>query len=1006
MRMRIQQISLMLLVLLMAVAPAYAQSVTVTGKITDAETGQLLEGVTVTVKGGRSTVTDEKGIFSLNVLSLKEASLICSYIGYINQSIRLNGRSNVNVQLFPAKSELETVVVSGYAKAKRREEVVGAITTVTAKDLLADRPIESFDKMLEGLAAGVQVQTNTELGTPVKINIRGQNTLTSLVGSSFRSGAFVSTQPLFVIDGVPITEQRAGDEPIAFGGEAFKNPLANINPDDIESISILKDAAATSIYGANASNGVVIITTKKGKVGRTKFSMSVNAGITNPINRIKWLSGPQYHGLVKELYLNEGMSPAQAEALAGSSEIDTDWFGITNRTGAFQNYDIELSGGSDKQQFRMSGSFLNQQSIQLGNDLQKGYLRLRLDNKLHEKVSLTTSLAPSITRQNSLTVYSELTPIVPNIPTYNADGTFYTINGVPNPVAVLNQNEHNSEGGALNGNIRLDYQALPTLRISGNLGTDIQINKQSQWFSPLNETGANVSGRAVIYDRTVFSWIAFAQANWTPKLGDKHHLDVIAGAEATSENTRLLRGNSSEFSYYRLQEISNGARQSAASSKQIRTANSTYLQTSYNWRDKYFITGSGRIDASSVFGTDINTTLNGAVGVGWNILKENWMINHPHITSMRIRGSYGTTGNSRIGGYEARGLYSINGATYNGQTSSDPVSLPNPDLGWEKSYKTNIGFDIGFWKRLNFSVDVYRNLTRDAISTIDIPYENGFGNMLANTSSLENKGIDMSINAQVVTAKNFQWSATVNMGFNRNKILSVNNGAQRFGSNEMAVALREGYSTAAIWGFKWLGVDPQTGVELFEGKDGKTLRADDPTIGLFDIQNASVIGDRLPDLQGGIINNLSWKGLTMNILFTYSIGGQALANYRNEWNGNNLDNRNQSVNLLDRWQKPGDITNIPKLNRQARSGYRFVMNSSRFMYEETFLKLSALGLQYQLPAKTFKWMGASKVQVFVNATNLWYWYKNDAPSNRNGLRQYRFTFPEAQGITGGAKFNW
>ena len=334
------------------------------------------------------------------------------------------------------------------------------------------------------------------------------------------------------------------------------------------------------------------------------------------------------------------------------------------------------------------------------------------------------------------------------------------------------------------------------------------------------------------------------------------------------------------------------------------------------------------------------------------------------------------------------------------------MSLPNPDLGWEKSFKTNIGFDIGFWKRLNFSVDFYRNLTRDAISTVDIPYENGFGTILANTSSLENKGVDISINAQVVSAKNFQWSATVNMGFNRNKVLSVNNGAQRFGSSELAVALREGYSTAAIWGFKWLGVDPQTGVELFQSKDGKTLRADDRTAGIFDIQNAYVIGDRLPDLQGGIINNLSWKGFTMNILFTYSMGGQALTGYRNEWNGNNLDNRNQSVNLLDRWQQPGDISNIPKLNRQARSGYRFVTNSSRFMYDETYLKLSALGLQYQLPGKAFKWMGASSVRVFVNATNLWYWYKNDAPSNRNGLRQYRFSFPEAQGVTGGAKINW
>jgi len=985
-----------------------AQKLEITGRVVDAETSAPLEGVTISLRGSTiSILTNKEGSYKLTIpADQKSGQLGFSYVGYVSQTVRINERSRIDVQLFPQKSELETVVVNAYSRPKRKEEVVGAISTVTSKELQIDRPIESIDKMLEGLAAGVQVETNTELGSPVKINIRGQNTLSSLVGTSVRSGAFTSTQPLYIIDGVPLMEQRPGDEPMQFGDEQFKNPLANINPDDVESISILKDAAATSIYGANASNGVVIITTKKGRAGKTRFSVGMNVGISNPINRIKWLSGPEYHSLVKELYLNEGMSPAQAEALSGSSEIDTDWFGLTNRTGVFQNYDLELSGGSDNLQYRVSGSFLDQQSIQLGNDFRKGYLRLRLDSRLSEKLSLSTSLAPTITRQNALTVYSELTPMVPNIPTYNADGSFYSINGVPNPLAVLEQNENYSEGGSLNGNLRLDYQMLKNLRITGNIGTDVLVNKQTQFFSPLNETGANVNGRAAVYDRTAFSWIAFTQANWTPKIKEEHKFDVMAGFEMQSQNTKLLRGSGTEFTYFRLRELSNAGRQTYASSQQTSNAYSVYMQTAYNLHDRYFVNLSARMDAASMFGTDVNTTLNGAIGFGWNIMREKWFFKSETVDALRMRASYGSTGNSRIGSYEARGLYSIGNSGYNGQSSSDPVSLPNPDLGWEKNFKSNIGFDLGLWKRINIGFDLYRNVTEDAISTVEIPYETGFATMLANTSSLENKGMDISIGAQILKGKEFTWNATVNMGFNKNKVLEVNNGAQRFGTSESALALREGYSTAAIWGFRWMGVDPQTGVELFEDKNGKTIRADDRTQGLFDIQNAYVIGDRLPKLQGGIINNFGWKGLSLSLLFTYSVGGQKLVNYRNEWNGNNLDNRNQSVNLLDRWQKPGDITYIPKLNRQARSGIRFVQNSSRFVFEETFLKLANIGASYVLPVKVAKWIGASRMQAFFNATNLFYWYKNDAPSNRNGLQQYRFAFPEAQSFTGGVRVNW
>ncbi len=993
--------------LVFAVLDAFSQS-DVRGIISDPALNVPLQGVTVQLKGQKlKTISYADGTFSIMIPSdLMNGTLVFLYVGYKSLSVPISGKTQFDISLESDGKELDNVVItSGYGKAKRREEVVGAISTLSNKELLVDRPIESFDKMLEGLVPGVQVETNTILGAPVRINIRGQNSI-SEVFSGTRQGLTTSSQPLYVIDGVPVTEQRKGDEPFQFGAEEFINPLSGINPDDIESISVLKDAAASAVYGANASNGVIIITTKKGRSGKTKFGFQVNTGISNPINRVKWLNGSQYHALAKELYISEGFNPAAAEGLAGSSEMSTDWFGLTNRTGYFQNYDLEVSGGTAQNTFRISGSIFNQEAIQKGNDFQKIFFRLRLDNRLSKKFTLSTSLAPTLTKKNGLNIYSELVPIVPNLPAYNADSTFYQIVGVPNPLAVLEQNQNYSEGGSLLGNVRLDFQALPNLRFSTNFGTDLQMNKQSLYESPRNETGRSQNGFLQIIDRQSFNWNAFLQGNWTPQIGEKHKLDILSGIELLSQQTKLLRGSGTGFSYDRLRELSNASLQSSASSIQINSAYSFYTQLAYTLSDRYFANITGRVDAASIFGTDVNTTLNSAFGLGWNIHKEKWLEKSKWLDQLSIRGSFGTTGNSRIGSYEARGLYGFSNTGYNRQVSSAPVTLPNPNLGWERTNTSNFGISTKLFGWLNFTFDIYQKILNDAISVVEVPFETGFGDILANTAKMRNSGWDGSISANIFRNKKFRWTSVFNFGFNKNEVLEVKAGGQRFGSSDNAVALRAGASTGAIWGFTQVGVDPATGVALFLDRTGKTIRADDRTPDLFAINNSYVIGNRLPDLVGGFINSASYKGLTLNVVITYTIGGERLVNFRNEWNGNNLDNRNQSVNLLDRWQNPGDISNIPKLSRIARSGIRFVPNSSRFVYDETYFKLAALGISYEVAKSLRKVIKASGIRVFVNGNNLLYWYRQKSPKGRNGIREYRFGFPESESFTGGIQINW
>lgn len=982
-------------------AQLLAQAI-VQGDVVANDDNQPLSGISVRLLAtSKGTATNSEGRFSLQLTAdeLQEGILEFSGIGFKARKIKIAARTTLHIVLNRNLNEMDEVVVSAYMRPKRKEEVVGSLSVVTGRELQTTRPIESFDKMLEGLVAGVQVEGNSELGTPVRINIRGQNSLTPLITSN-RTALTTSSQPLFIVDGVPIIEQRRGDEPIAFlNNEELLNPLAAINPDDIESITVLKDAAAAAIYGANASNGVIIITTKKGKAGKAKINAGFSSGYSIPINRIKWLSGSQYHELMKELYINEGRAPFEAELLAGSASMNTDWFGLTNRYGSFKNADLDISGGTDNLQYRFSASYLTQDAIQIGNDFRKAYVRLRIDHQLNKKLALSVNMAPTITMKNSVNVYG-LVPMVPNLPAFEADGRFFEPKIlVPNPLAVIEQNLNYHEGGTMNGNVRLDYTVLPNLKFSTSIGIDALVNKLNIFESAENATGRTKGGFAQIYDRVNFGWINFNQLSWAPKINEKNQIDFTAGLELQSQMSKLLRGTGTGFSYSRLTELSNASNQTSASSRQTSNSYSVYGQSSYNFNKRYFASLSGRLDAASVFGTDVNATVNAALGLGWTISNEAFLKKVTWLDLLRARVSYGTTGNSRIGSYEARGLYEFGNDGYNGLTTAFPSTPPNPNLSWEKSYKLNTGIDFSIFKRVSITADFYQNIIDDAISLITVPVVNGFESLLENTAKMRNRGFDFTIRTDNIRNPEFSWNSTLTFGFNRNVVLEVKNGAQRFSVNENAAVIRTNVSTGSIWGFRQAGVDPTTGEELFFTNDGKITPVSQLDLSM---RNAYSIGDRLPLFQGGLVNSFTYKGLTLTVNLVYSVGGNRLINYRNEWNGRNLDNRNQSVNMMDRWRQPGDIATIPRLSRTTR----FVVNSSRFVYDETFIKLSNVSLLYNLPKKWSDRLGGVRMQIYGNGTNLLYWYRQQSPPGRNGIREYRYNFPEAQVWTWGVRISF
>jgi TonB-dependent starch-binding outer membrane protein SusC len=966
------------------------------------EYNEPIQNAIITLKGtAKVGAANDKGLFEFTLTADEAArgTLVITCIGYNKSEIKINKRKYISIEMSRNITALNDVVVTNsYTKPKRKEEVVGSIVSISNKELQTTRPLESFDKMLEGLAAGVQVERSTELGTPVKINIRGQNSLSPLNGTNSAQQT-TSSQPLFIVDGVPIIEQRKGAEPIQFiSTEQLLNPLAALNPADIESVTILKDAAATSIYGANASNGVIIITTKKGKAGKTKLNIGYSSGWSQPINKIKWLDGFQYHTLVKEMYLNDGRTPFDAELLAGSNSINTPWFELVNRYATYNNIDIDLSGGNESTRFRLSGAYRKNEAIQKGNDYEQIQVRLNVEHSMGQKLSMSVSIAPTFTKKNALNLYSNV-PIIPNAPSYNADGSFFKFTnlGVPNPLAVLDQNIDNHRGGSINSNVRFEYKVRKNLTVSSVVGIDGLLNKQNIFDSPKNATGETKNGFAQIYDRTSFGWISSTQANWKPVLKSNHAFDITTGFEARYESINLLRGSGTGFTYYRLNELSNASSQTAASSKQKTSAISVYSQAGYNYKGKYNASISGRYDAASIFGSDVNSTVNAAIGVGWIISKEHFLEKTTWLDMLRLRASYGTTGNARIGSYQARGLYTFSNTGYNGAVSSSPSSAPNPDLGWEKSFKTNIGLDVNFLKRFNFTFDVYNSILQDGISPIPVPAQTGFTSVLANVGKTQNAGMDAGLSAQIFTGK-FKWASNLNIGYNRSTTLELKNKSSLYGASTEGTVLKEGVSTTAIWGFNFAGIDATTGRELYFDKDGKLT-----PVNLLDrspITGGSYLGDRLPKAQGGFINSFGYKGFSLTINFVYSFGAKKLIENDNENNGRNLSNRNQSVNLLDRWQKPGDIATIPKL---SAIGNVLVYTSSKYVYDNSFINLSNVSLSYILPDFITKKLRGTKITVYGNATNVFYWYKQKSPEGRNGIREYRFNFPEAQAFTWGTR---
>lgn len=992
------------------------------GRVIDVQSGEPLAGATIYLKGtrqGAMTLGDGSFSYVLKGQDPQEAVLVVRYLGYQQKEVPVKGRKELTIRLAPQDVVMDEVVItSSYGTKKLREDVVGSISTISAKDIAVDQASESIDKILDGQVAGVQIENNSTVGGPVAINIRGQGSLTPLNNAVL--GA--STQPLIIIDGVIMAEEGGIDNQFFDGSgtfvEDFQNPLGQIAPEDIASISVLKDAAAVSVYGADGANGVIIITTKRGQRGRPSVNFSSQLGLSEAINRIQYLNGEQYNELRNEYLRNTGATPVPYNG------VDTDWFELLNRRGLFQRYQLNVSGGGKHLRYRVGLNYLDIDEPQIGNNNRQyrvnanlSYQRKRFNAGVSVNQSLFLKESPNI-------FFSYAFPPTLEPRTPEGDFALVGVRGLGNPLAAIEQNRNQSTNYGTLGSVNAEFQILKNWSVSSLFGLDYKDKVQDRYFSGANESGRlNGSfvldgeeyplwGRRVVNERESTRWNWQTQSFYQLEWGNGHAFDALAGVELAQERANFSYASGRGFvNPEQVNPVDAAIQDDDPSTREDETtANQTYntdinanarvsafAQANYHYGKRYYLLVNFRRDQSSVFGDDTDVAYNGGAGVSWVLSKEKWLVEKDWLDFLRVRASYGTTGNSRIGSYRSKGLYRFDDVGgYNNLATANIITSapPNDRLTWETNIKFNLGLDFYFLHRFNLTVDYFRDNLRDLITSRNLPGETGYSSAQLNAASMVNQGVETSLKIIWAEGNEFNWTTTLNVATLRSEVTELVGLGSSFSSSERALAQQVGYSTSTIWGVRWAGIDPATGRDLVyvrqpggpgEMMDATTYRA------RYGNDAWEPIGDRQADHYGGFSNLMSWRGFSLGVRGTYQWGADFIVQDDLISNYNITVNRNLSVNAYDYWRGPGDYALQPVVTRNNP----VIPNLSKFVYDASFFKLSNLNFGYRLSLDD-NFLGVKSLSLSMDVTNVLYWYRVPSPEGRNGIREFRFTYPEAR----------
>ncbi|MCB0563718.1 MAG: TonB-dependent receptor [Phaeodactylibacter sp.] len=934
---------------------------TISGGVTDADTGEPLIGANILIIGtSLGTVTDFDGKYELEVPAGAK-QLEFSYTGYTPQVVEIGNRSTIDLQL-SAGQTLDEVVVVGYGTQKKKD-VSSAIESLSAEDV-KDVPSASFEAAIQGKASGVNISSPS--GTPggaINVNIRGISSISA------------SSQPLFIIDGIPVVSRNNSAlnqniQPV--------NPLADINPNDIESITILKDASAASIYGSRGANGVILITTKRGASEKTQVNVGYYKGFSNITNVPEMMGARDFVRFLNVAAENDGLEAGYFNEDFGFNPDDpgadvqtTDIYDAIFRTGQIDNADLSVQGGNDKTQFYLSGNFFNQSGIQIGQEFRRISTRLNLDHRLNEKIKLGANFA--VNRSNhrrTINENDEYGVVInaqawdPSAPVYEDDGSYanpFNYNTwwpLDNPVLIALEYKNRSLSTRLQGSLFGQYEMLPGLTFKTVGSVDINtLNEESYTPTFSNKTSI---GQGIFATWEELSWQVENTLNFTRVLGD-HSFHLIAGFSAQEIRAIFSDMEGAGYSTNETPSISAAANIVFASSGKRRSSLISYLgRFNYGFKSRYLATFTVRADGSSRFGENNRYGYFPSGSVAWVVSEEPFMADQGLFSELKLRGSYGITGNQEIGS-DWVGTWGLD-APYNGQSGISPSQLENPDLSWEKTAQLNLGIDLGLLdSRINLAADYFIKNTTDLLLNADVSGLTGFTSVFQNVGEIENKGFEISLNTLNINSRGFSWSTTFNLALLENTVKKLFNNGEILGRNHI---LQEGQSASTLYMIKFLGVDPQTGDALFEDLNGDDV---------IDFDDRQIAGSALPDYFGGFNNTFTFKGFTLAAFLQFSGGNKIFNQSRHAYENygqlrSGLPYGNNSRYVLDNyWREPGQQTDVPRPSLQTGQMQRF---STQFLEDGDFIRLKNLRLAYQFPEVAVQKMRLRSLTLYAQAQNL------------------------------------
>ncbi|RDV15643.1 TonB-dependent receptor [Pontibacter diazotrophicus] len=990
------------------------------GQVTS-EGGDPLPGVSVIVKG--TTVgasTDVEGRFSINNIPADANTLVFRYLGFADQEVRIGERNIIDVTLTASSRSIEEVVVVGYG-TQTREELTGSIASVTA-EALEDIPVVSVDQALQGRAAGVQVTQNS--GTPgsgIAVRVRG--------AASIGAG----NEPLYVVDGVPIN--TGNYSAIGTGGQQT-NALADLNPNDIASMEILKDAASAAIYGSRASNGVVLITTKRGANAKTKINFGYYTGVQETWNRLNTLTGPQQVELYNEMVFNRygdatGLGFASQADLTAyffngfrrarndaglwaavdrpdglravstfedpSTAPNTDWQDQIFRTAPISNYDLSISGGNERTKFLVSGTYFDQQGIVIGSAFERANGRLNLDHSISDKIRVGTSLGISrsvnsrIQNDNNINgVVSTALLVASDIPVYREDGTYAKDPGASteNPVAAAVEPTLSAISARVIGNTFAEWDILPSLRFRTTFGIDYLTFREEDFRPTTTNTGAGSNGLGQMSYRQDVSWLNENTLNYNKVFNEIHDFSALVGISYQQSTFNSIFAAATGFPGNDIQQLSAGSIKTDASSSESAWGLESYFSRfNYSLMNRYLFSASVRADGSSRFGANNRYGVFPAASVGWRISEEAFMENLDFLSELKLRASYGITGNSEIGNFDALALVGA-GANYLQQAGLAPTQLGNPNLTWEETKQTNIGLDFGVLNnRIVLNVDAYLKLTDNLLLARPLVGSSGFTSVQENIGSMENKGLEFALTSYNIESNEpngFNWNTNFNIAFNRNEITKL------YGGNPYGVGfaswVEEGQPLGAFRGYVVDGIF-QTQDEITALNDaaaastgnagavyqsaatspGDIRFRDLDGDGRITGDDQQIIGSAQPRYTGGLTNNLSYAGFDLSFFFQFTQGNQIYNNTRAFSEGMN-GVFGQTAGVLNRWTPENTDTDVPRAVYGDPNNNR--RTSDRWLEDGSYIRLKNIVLGYNLPTSLTERVHLQRARLFVQSQNL------------------------------------